>query len=59
MISKVVRMVLGMGYYFGEEIINKLMQSKPQKQSKQQQWQNTRIYEVSNDTSPSNKVSYH
>ena len=48
-----------MGQCNSEETTNKQMQSKQQKQSKQQQWQQHTIYEVSNDTSPSNKVSYH
>ena len=41
-----------MGYYFGEETINKLMQSKPQKHSTTIKEAKHTIYEVSKDTSP-------
>ena len=48
-----------MGYYFGEKTINKLMQSKPQKQSTTMEEAKHTIYEVSKDTSPSNNAYYH
>ena len=48
-----------MGYGNGKETTNKQMQNKHQKHSITMEKTKHTIYDVSNDTSPSNKVSYH
>ena len=48
-----------MGYDNGEETNKKHMQRKPRKTKHKQQWQTHKKYEVSKDTSPSNKDYHH